>query len=73
MQDKHGERWSSEDQWKLIEMYAKGASYTKISNALGRSVRACYGRVHSIKNSFRLLSEQLDLKILEELEHEKIS
>lgn len=67
MRHKHGERWSSEDQWKLIEMYARGASYEKISNVLGRSVQACYGRVHSIKNSFKLLAEQSDLKILEEL------
>ena len=67
MQDRHGERWSSEDQWKLMEMYARGASYIKISNALGRSVHACYGRVHSIKNSFRLLSERDDHKILEEI------
>ena len=43
-----GERWSAADEGLLLSLYRSDRSWTRVSDATGRTVEACKGRYYKL-------------------------
>lgn len=50
----HGKPWTTEQMWKLVELYDSPRTWFSIAQELERSISACQSRITFIKLAFTL-------------------
>lgn len=64
----HGLRWSEEDMWDLVEMYADNVRWVDIASSLKRTVPACVMKIRLIKWAYTIREGVKMVSLLEDAE-----